>query len=70
MKKLKLSKLPSSEINAKAIKLTNENGIEIGLVVVDGFFVPGEGIEFSASDLKQVVVIQENFWIFWENIKG
>ena len=67
MKKLIIKKL---ELQTEAKQLVLFWGVDkIGTVIVDGGFIPSRDFEFSPALLRQILFIQENFWMFWENVK-
>ena len=67
MKKLIIKKL---ELQTEAKQLVLFWGVDkIGTVMCDGGFIPARDFEFSPALLRQILFIQENFWMFWENVK-
>ena len=65
---LKLTKQAETHDNCKFIVLTNKTGNKIGSIFVDGGFIPAGYFELRPEDLRQILTIQKNFWLFWNNI--
>lgn len=63
-----LKKIPEKDIVCKSISIYDKMGFIIGKVFLDGGFVPSLK-ELSLNDLKIVIQIQENFNLFYDNLK-
>jgi len=66
---MKLKAYPATPIFCKRIDVRNPEGDSIALVNCDTSIKWNGHIELFASDVKQVVIIAENFNLFYQNIE-
>jgi hypothetical protein len=65
---LKLIAQPANENEPKGIDL-RRGSYSIGILYADGLYVPTDGTELTIDELKQIIVISENFFLFYNNLK-
>lgn len=69
MEKLTLTSCPESSLAPKKIIVTNNVGDVVAHIYVDGEISMNASL-FSPDMLKQLIMIAENFWLFYGNVKN
>ena len=68
MTQLKLTAKKATELEPKGIEIMRGTAV-IGILYIDGVFVPTSGSEFNQDEMKTILVISENFALFYSNLK-
>jgi hypothetical protein len=66
-KELKLKKQVPDSVNIAGI-IPIRGGKAIGIIYICGNFVPVDGCELNTDELKQILTISENFFLFYNNL--
>lgn len=68
---MKLKKINETDVQCKAITVHYEKGNKaIGLILCSGEFVPVDGTGLFPNELREILLISENFNLFYNNIGG
>jgi hypothetical protein len=65
---MKLKKNLPDDIQCASLSVFDNKGHGIGLILTSGEFLPVDMVELTIYEMKQILVIMENFRLFYDNL--
>jgi len=65
---LKISKLPEDQFSVHSLSIKSQSDEPLGLILCSGEFLPVDMVCLNVSQLETIIMITNNFHLFYENL--